>query len=97
MAILLKGRKPDLEPLSLVLDFIGLVLTSIPLWMLTKPIKLPPLPQYGGHFDHSEIESVINMMMDNFGLLKWMRFGLLILGLNMVFKYFIWRKKGQAE
>jgi len=97
VAIRLKGRKPYLEPLSLLLDLFGLVLTSIPLWTLTKPIKLTPYLGRGVHFGHSEIESVINKMLDNFGLLIWMQIGLSILVVNMGFKFLIWWNKSQPE
>ena len=82
---------------TLLLDFIGLIFTSLPLWKLTKPIKLTPYLGDGIHFGHSEIESVINKMLVNFGLIRWMRFGLLILGLSMLLKFFIWWKKAHPE
>ena len=82
-----------IELSTLVFDFVGLVFISIPLWTFTPPIKLTPFLGDGIHIGHSEIEGVINKIIDNFGLVGWMRFGLAILGLNMVLKFFVWRGK----
>ena len=82
-----------MEFFSLLFDVVGLVLVSIPLWVTEKPVKLTPYLGDGIHFGHSEIESVINKILDNFGLIWWMRVGLIILVLNMGLKYYIWWTK----
>jgi hypothetical protein len=86
-----------IEFLTLSLDFVGIGLTSIPLWLFTKPIKLTPYLGGGVHYGHQEIQSVINEILDNFGRIKWMRFGLAILVLNMGLKYVLWRKKAPTD
>jgi hypothetical protein len=83
----------SIELFTLILDLVGLVFTSIPLWTFAKPIKLTPYNGDGVHFGHSEIESVINKMIDNFGLIIWMRIGLIILGISIALKFFIWTQK----
>jgi len=79
-----------IEPITLVLDLIGLVLISLPLFSIPKPIEFTFSQDYGVIGDLKPVADAINSISRNIALIKRMRYGFYILLCSFVLKLINW-------
>jgi hypothetical protein len=85
-----------LELITLVLDLAGLLLISWYLFSIPEPVKFIFNQEYGIITSLQPIADAINEINRNFAVINRMRFGLFILIISLILKFYIWFSHGRS-
>lgn len=79
-----------IEPITLILDLIGLIVIYLYLFFIPKPVEFTFNREYGVTTSFQPIADAINSISRDFALIKRMQYGFFILVISLIMKLINW-------